>query len=61
MYTFTILLTFADGRTKTVEFNHSIARYASLQAKQAAGAKTAKIISRKADAPDVTPGVLTWI
>jgi hypothetical protein len=52
MYTFTILLTFADGRTEIVTQDHSFGRYASLHAKKESGAKSAKILSRKAQ---VTP------
>jgi hypothetical protein len=52
MNTFMILLTFKDGRTMTVSYDHSIGRYASLQAKKTYGAKSAKIISSKAH---VTP------
>ncbi len=47
VYTFSILLTFADGRTETVQYDHSLGRYAVLAAKKRSGAKSAKILSRK--------------
>jgi hypothetical protein len=44
---FTILCTHADGHTETVVVEHSLGRYATLQAKKQTGAKAAKIIDRR--------------
>ena len=46
MTIFKILLTFANGHTEIVTYEHDLGRYASLQAKQKAGAKSAKILSK---------------